>query len=152
MKNKLTFELLKNYNKAFKEQDDVYHDIAKKLQLSDCAFWIFYMLRFCETSITQKELCDMQCIPKQTVNSALKKLEKEGYLTLNCEKNKRNKYIHLTAKGLAFAQANIDSVINLEVDSLDSLTKNEQQNFLRLYQKYTYALQANVKNYIRKDQ
>lgn len=151
MKKQLTYELLKNYNKAFKEQDDVYHDIAKKLQISDCAFWIFYMLRFCENPITQKELCDMQSIPKQTVNSALKKLEREGYLSLDCEGNKRNKYIHLTPKGLAFARANIDSVIELEVKALAAFTESEQQDFIRLYQKYTYALQENVKNYIRKE-
>ena len=72
-------EYLSRLNNLFKENDEIYRNAAKRVGLPDCAFWIFYILR--EDSIkkegnilTQSEICSTMYLPKQTVNSAMKKL------------------------------------------------------------------------------
>ncbi|MCD8016022.1 MAG: MarR family transcriptional regulator, partial [Lachnospiraceae bacterium] len=70
------------YNQISRECDRIYHLAALRLGISDCAFWLFYVLSDADRLYTQSEICDSSFMSRQTVNSALKKLEKDGYLTL----------------------------------------------------------------------
>lgn len=58
---------------------------------SDTAFWILYLLCKEERTYTQNDLADELCIAKQTVNSAIAKLVKEGYVELIPSKGLRRK-------------------------------------------------------------
>ena len=66
------------YNQLLKECDTIYHTAAVNSGLSDCAFWILYTVQDTEHIYTQSEICDNSSLPRQTVNSALKKLEKDA--------------------------------------------------------------------------
>ena len=70
--------MLLEYNKETKRLDDLYRCAAKQCGISECAFWILYTLRAEERQFTQAEICEFLIEPKQTVRSALKKLEAEG--------------------------------------------------------------------------
>lgn len=131
---------LDEYNKIFKQNDEIYRNAAKELGLSDCAFWILYAVRSAEEVLTQSDLCYSQYQPKQTVNSALKKLEKEGYLVLKCMDNRRSKQIYLTEKGIRLSENTVDKVILAEVEALSALSLAEQEEFLKLFRKYTECL------------
>lgn len=131
---------LDEYNRIFKQNDEIYRDAAKELGLSDCAFWILYAVRSAEEVLTQSDLCYSQYQPKQTVNSALKKLEKEGYLVLKCTDNRRSKQIYLTEKGIRLSENTVDKVILAEVEALSALSLAEQEEFLKLFRKYTECL------------
>ena len=78
-----SFRALLAYNWETKLLDDVYRSAVKKCGLPECAFWILYTLRMEPDSFTQARICEFLREPKQTVNSALKKLEAGGYLTLS---------------------------------------------------------------------
>jgi len=133
-------------NSIFKENDEIYRCAAKTAGLSDCAFWILYSLREDGNSgLTQSELCHTIYLPKQTINSALKKLEGSGYLELTSADDHRSKQIRLTEKGIALADKTVDRVIGLEHNALSGLSRDEQQTFLKLFQKYTDLLKENMK-------
>lgn len=138
-------EYLSKLNSLFKENDEIYRNAAKNLGLPDCTFWILYTLR--ETTLrkeghilTQSEICSAMFLPKQTVNSAMKKLEKDGYIQLLNANSRRSKQVSLTQKGLELAQKTVDRVITLETDALAALSPDEKENFLRLYNKYNALL------------
>lgn len=138
-------DTLFQYNEIIKENDDIYRHLAKSFGMPECTFWILYSLRANPDPLTQSELCRLLYEPKQTIHSALKKLENEGYLVLTQGGDRRSKVITLTAKGEALASGTIDAVISAEEQALFSLNESEQNLFLHLFHKYTDALKKQIK-------
>ena len=64
---------LRTYNRLFKENDELYHEIARCFGLSDCALWILYTIREEEQALTQSDICESLFLPRQTIHSAIKK-------------------------------------------------------------------------------
>jgi len=89
---------LREYNRIYKEVNDIYRDAASKFGLSNSVFDILYTICEVGEGCLQKDVCDATFIPKQTVNSAIRKLEQEGYLTLSNGKG-HSKHILLTESG-----------------------------------------------------
>lgn len=139
-----TNNCLSKFNNIIKESDEIYRNAAKLVGLSDCAFWILYALRTDENPLTQKEICYATYQPKQTVNSALKKLEADGYVELFSADDRRSKQVRLTKRGLSLAQRTVDKVILQEQNALSELSPEEQDAFLQLFRKYTDLLNANI--------
>ncbi len=135
---------LYEYNSIIKENDELYRGVARTLGLPDCAFWILYALRESAQVLTQSEICNAMYQPKQTVNSALKKLEADGYIVLMEMNDRRSKQIDLTKKGELLAQKTVDRVIAVEAQALDGLTVQEQEDFIRLFRKYTDLLKNSI--------
>lgn len=140
MMSKRLFE----YNSIIKEHEDIYRQIARQFGFSECTLWILYSLREDTSCPTQRELCSALSQPKQTINSALKKLEADGYLKLCSGDDRRSKQIRLTEKGEALASETIDKVIALENQTFDTFTEEEQEQFLHLFRKYTDNLKNNL--------
>ena len=128
--------MLLEYNKETKRLDDLYRCAAKQCGISECAFWILYTLRAEERQFTQAEICEFLIEPKQTVNSALKKLEAEGYLTLSAGADQRSKRVCLTEKGERFVKAHIDRVPEAEAAALGAMTAAERDALIRLTGRY----------------
>ena len=120
--------MLLEYNRETKRLDDLYRCAAKQCGISECAFWILYTLRAEERQFTQAEICEFLIEPKQTVHSALKKLEEEGIIHReNNPRDKRNKLVKLTVpKGKAYADALMREMEQAEVDAFLSLTPAQQ--------------------------
>lgn len=135
---------LSEYNSIIKENEEIYHKIARKFGLSDCAFWILYMMCEEEGTLTQTGICDVLYQPKQTVNSALKKLENDGYIELETMAGRRSKQINFTEKGSKFVDETVGKVITNEQKALLSLTLEEQEMFIGLFHKYTNLLKNNI--------
>lgn len=134
-------DILIRYNRIFKDTDKIYHNFAKSYGLSDCAFWILYLLRETDTQYTQAEICNMLSLPRQTVNSALKNLQSEGYISLTpAENNKKSKILVLTEKGEVLAKNSADIVLKAEIKVLRQFSENELQLFLSLSEKYAVLL------------
>ena len=90
-------------NEAWKENANIYRQMAKQMNLTDMAMWALYTLRVEPGEMTQSRMCEFLHEPKQTINSALKKMEADGLITLQSGSNRRTKTIHLTAAGEALA-------------------------------------------------
>lgn len=141
METQYLHDFLIRYNRIFKDTDKIYHNFAKSYGLSDCAFWILYLLRETDTQYTQAEICNMLSLPRQTVNSALKNLQSEGYISLTpVENNKKSKILVLTEKGEVLAKNSADMVLKAEIKVLRQFSENELQLFLSLSEKYAVLL------------
>ena len=121
-----SFRALLAYNWETKLLDDVYRSAVKKCGLPECAFWILYTLRMEPDSFTQARICEFLREPKQTVNSALKKLEAGGYLTLSPGADQRSKPVRLTDSGLPEAEA----------EALRRMTPEECERFIQLMARF----------------
>ena len=123
-------------NEIMKETDDLYRNLAKKFKMSDCMIWILYILREDDRSVTQSDICNMMYMPKQTVNSSLKKMEAEGYIELLNINDKRSKQVCLTEKGVDLANNTVYIIISKENNALSKMDKEEQALFINLFKKY----------------
>ena len=130
------YRRLREYNDSLKAIDDTYRAAARRFRLPECAFWILYTLRVEEKPFTQAEICEFLIEPKQTVNSALKKLEAEGYLTLSAGADQRSKRVCLTEKGERFVKAHVDRVPEAEAAALGAMTAAERDALIRLTGRY----------------
>lgn len=147
METQYLHDILIRYNRIFKDTDKIYHNFAKSYGLSDCAFWILYLLRETDTQYTQAEICNMLSLPRQTVNSALKNLQSEGYISLTpVENNKKSKILVLTEKGEGLAKNSADMVLKAEIKVLRQFSENELQLFLSLSEKYAVLLRREYEN------
>lgn len=146
MKHTNTDRELSELNRITKETDEVYRKAAKALQLSDCAFWILYALRDADEMLTQRDICVMLFQPKQTVNSALKKLEANGYLSLSHTVNQKSKTVQLTERGRALVAQTIDRVREREQRALQELTDTERQTFLQLFRKFNTQFKEHMQS------
>ena len=84
-----------------------------------------------ERQFTQAEICEFLIEPKQTVHSALKKLEAEGYLARTSSADLRSKHVALTEKGEQFARTWIDRVPEAETAALGAMPEEECAAFVR---------------------
>ena len=89
--------------RLYKEDDGLYHRLAKHFGLSDSAFWIVYTLEAARRSLTQAEMSGYLNLSKQTINSGIKSLEQAGYIRPTGGPG-RKKYLELTQAGQALAE------------------------------------------------
>lgn len=141
---------LREFNAVYKETDAIYSEFAKMSGLSDCAFWLMYSICEANGECTQKEICGQWTMSKQTVNSALKGLEKNGYITLkSSETDKRSKYITLTEKGAEFARENIDIVFELEQLALQKMSDADRIALIENNRKYQELFRAEMERLLK---
>lgn len=108
---------LREYNRLYKEFNELYHHIAKRLGLSDSAFDILYAVYTLEEGCRQSEIASYSCCSKTTINSAVKKLEKEGILRVE-RKGARESRVFLTPAGRALVDDKIAKVVAAEQRAL----------------------------------
>lgn len=140
---------LATFNRIYKELDVVYHNYAKSFGLSDAAFWILYSVTERDGEFTQRDLCDDWSFAPQTINSALKDLQRRNVIVLEkaCG-NKKNKLIKLTDDGLALTKKVVLPLMEAECDGFDSLKQKESDLMLLLLQKYASALVDKINSVI----
>ena len=119
------------YNSLWKEQNEIYSAAARSFGLSDSAMWILYFLRLNNGTCQQKELASSLSQPKQTTNSAVKQLERGGYVTL-------------TPKGSGLAVSTSDHVIDAERETWGDFTEEEQDSLIELLSKYNKRLKTRM--------
>lgn len=123
---------------ASKEVDDLYHMLALKFNLSDSAMWILCTMREANRELTQSEIAQEMSMSRQTVNSAIKNLEKQGYLRLEAVSgDRRNKTLSFTEEGEAFVKRTVDQVLSLEHQVFENLEVEEQEKITQILRKYT---------------
>lgn len=140
-----TLKHLKMYNQIYKEADIVYHKYAKSCGLSDMGFWILYSMAESDEYFTQRSFCGEWFCAPQSVNSALKDLEKKDIIFLEAVSgNKKNKLIKPTENGKKFVEKHILPLIKAECKSFETLPEKECELMLCTQKKYVSELKENV--------
>ena len=133
-------------NKLYKRNNELCRNIAVAVNLSETTLWILYFLRY-DGVHTQRDLCNVSFQPRQTVNSAIKKLESEGYITLSfLDTNRKNKIVTLTETGEELARRTADRILEAEERTFSALTEAEIEQLLTLYNKYLTTLETEIEN------
>ena len=99
-------EELREFNKIYKEFDDLWHETALHIGLSDSAFDILYSVYCLGDGCLQRDICALSFGRKQTINSAIQKLVKEGLLRMKQGKG-REMHIYLTEAGNTFVRQKV---------------------------------------------
>lgn len=124
--------------------DSAYHEAALKLHLTDCEMDILYVLTLHAPGCPQSALYKESCRSKSTVNSAIRKMEKEQILYLTPGEG-RNTCVFLTEKGKKLQEETVYRMIQIENTIYDSWTKEEQDMFMRLTRDFAQKLSMAVK-------
>lgn len=121
------------------EINALYHEAAVKTGVSDSVQNILYVI--CEKGdcCLQSEISRLTGISRQTINSAIHKLEKEGIIRLEQGKG-RNTIVCLTGEGKDYARRKIYPLFEIENKIWADWTEEEQQQYLLLTQKYRDGL------------
>lgn len=136
-------EQLQRFNYMVGEIDRLYHEAALKLGLTDSAMSVLYTLRGEGKACLLSDICRLAGVSKQTVNSALRRLEKDGMIRLKAV-NGKQKSAELTEKGEQLANATVSKLICAENRIFDSWTEHERSEYLRLTHIYCDQLKKEI--------
>lgn len=121
------------------EINSFYHEAAVKMGVSDSVMNILYVI--CEKGdrCLQSEISRLTGISRQTINSAIRKLEKDGIVYLE-QGQGRNTIVCLTEQGKTYAAEKIYPLFEIENKIWNEWTAEEQQQYLALTRKYRDGL------------
>lgn len=131
-------EEMKHINYLTTEIDEAYHEAALKLGLSDSTMLVLYTVCNHGESCLVNDIIRLSGISKQTLNSALRKLENEDVIYLEAVGGKK-KQVCLTDKGKTLVKGTVLRVIEIENAIFDSWTERE------LTRKYLLDFKEKVK-------
>lgn len=126
------------------EINSIYHEAAVKMGISDSVFNILYVL--CEEGdcCLQSDVFKLTGISRQTINSAIRKLEKDEIVYLKRGQG-RNTIICLTEKGKEFSAEKIYPLFEIENEIWGEWTNDEKQQYISLTKKYRDSLKKRIK-------
>ena len=81
---------------------------------------------------------------KQTLNSAVRKLEAEEVVYLKAADGKK-KYVCLTEKGKILSEKTVLKIIEIENEILESWTEEEREIYVMLAEKYLKSFREKIK-------
>ena len=131
---------MKEYNEIISTICNLYHEAAVKLKLSDSEMDILYGLCSHGQGCYQSTLYKETGMTKSTINSALKKMERDEILYLTPGQG-RNTCVHLTEKGQQLAERTVYKVFEIENAVYESWTEEEQRIFLHLNRDYAEKME-----------
>lgn len=127
------------FDMNIKAIDEAYGRAAKRCHLSSSSFDILYTLYAYGDGCTQKELCERCYDGKQTVNSAVHKMQRDGLLRISAGTG-RNTHVHLTEAGRAYAVRAIAPILEAEHAVLESFDEDGRELLSHVMDTYTRRL------------
>ena len=138
---------MRRCNRLYKEMEDLYREADRWAGLSDSAFVILYNLLDMGDGCLQRDICAAAFISKQTVNSSIRALERQGLIRLQPGRG-REAHLYLTERGRALAEEKILPVMEAENQSLAELGEDAaglialQQRHLEIFRRRIRTLTA----------
>ena len=128
-----------DYTHLAGEINGLYHEMAVRMGISDSVMNILYVI--CEKGdrCLQSEISKLTGMSRQTINSAIRKLEKDGIVYLMPGQG-RNTVVCLTEHGQAFSAEKMGPIFSVERQVWGEWTAEEQRQYLALTQRYRDAL------------
>lgn len=128
-------DMMYRVNCLASDLDALYHQAALKLGLSDSVMFVLYLVYERNGKCPLNTICKETSISKQTINSAIRKLEGEGVIYLE-QTGGRAKTVCLTEKGREYAESTVARLFHAERSAFDGWTAKEIEQYLRLMEKY----------------
>lgn len=125
------------------EMDALYHQAALRLGLTDSAMLVLYHLYDSNGSCLLSDIYKQSGVSKQTVNSAIRNLEKDGIIRLE-QKNGKMKIVHLTENGKKYVDKTVAYVFKAESAAYSTWTENEIEIYTHLMEKYVESFREQI--------
>lgn len=134
---------MKCLNYLMSEIEEVYHNMAVRLGVSDAEMDVLYTLCVLGDRCPLSDVARLSGSSRQTIHSAVKKLTRDGFICLQA-KNGREKLVCLTKKGEILTEKTAQRIIGIENEIFDNWKKEEREQYLYLLQKYLNDLKRRV--------
>ena len=125
---------LGRYNQLCRGYDNIYRQAALEAGISFVPYYILLMLCSADQPQTQSDIQKNSFYPKQTINSAVMRLQDLGYLELVPQG--RRKILTLTDAGKAFCSQRVLPVLSAEEESFLELSPQEQEQLVFTTEKH----------------
>ena len=102
------------------KQTELYGEWAKRHGMNYNTMMILYALDRAGAQ-TQKEIAEGWMIPKQTVNTVVKDLERQGYLRFENGRNQKEKSICFTPAGKLFVEGHMRELYEIEERTMTAM-------------------------------
>ena len=139
-------EKVKYLNNMLCEIDKLYQTLLLSKNLSDSEYVVLFAITELGEGCLQKDISENSYINKKTINSTIKKLEKNGIITLKAGKYP-NMHIYLTGEGRKYIEEKIYPIIEIENKVLDSMPDDEFRNLVINYSKYIKVFKEQVEKF-----
>lgn len=126
---------IKRLNHLLGELEGAYHDASLLLGMSDSVSQILYTVCVSGGGCPLHAICRQCGLSKQTVNSAVRKLEQEGIIYLEAMDG-RAKRVCLTEAGKIYAAGTAREIIRMENEILDSWAPEDVEQYMALTKRF----------------
>lgn len=134
---------LREYNRLYKEIENLYYEISVKTGISTSAFWVMYTIVELGDGCLQKDIAERYSFSRQTISSSVRSLEKKGYIVLKHGKG-RNMHLIITPEGNEFVRKQIVPLMETENKVFERMPIGESRELLRLSRKYNEIFKEQV--------
>ena len=116
-----------DFGRSLYNVDSFYDEFAKKSNVSSALLWVLYALNDGK-SHTQVDIASEWKLPKTTVNTVIKDIQKDGYVELVPIKGKRREMsIVLTPAGKEYADTLLADIYKKEAAVFKALSADERE-------------------------
>lgn len=144
-------EISRELERLNQYQNDLYHEYASHIGLSDTVFWILYLVYGEEEMFTQNQIADLWHMPRQSINSAAASLVKRGFLRLEkLPLARNNKGLCLTEAGKAFCERMIRPFYLLEERVIEAIPEEEREMYLKISRKWNGLFAEEIQAAVKK--
>lgn len=96
---------------------------------------------------TQKQISEEWLIPKQTVNTVIKDLEKKGYVNISQGRNQKEKLISFTEEGIKETDKIFKDLTDLESHILEKIGEKNCEIIINSMKLFEETFEKEVKKY-----
>ena len=129
----------KRFDEVFLKMDRGYERYAKSFGMNYSSLALFQFI-WEKQPCTQKYICEITMLPKQTVNSIVMSFVRQGYLQmLELPDDRRHKALSLSDAGTEFANRILPKIKAAENQSIAQFSEEERRQFLSLLEKFSSA-------------
>lgn len=143
----MNFEIsdkVKYLNSMLCEIDNMYQSLLLNKGLSDSEYVVLFSILELGEGCLQKDIANNGYINKKTTNSTIKKLEKNGLITLKAGKYP-NMPIYLTEEGKKYIEEHIIPIVDIQTNVMESVPDSDFENLVKTYSKYIRIFKDAIK-------
>ena len=119
-------EELKLMIQQINELTSLYHSAVSRYRISDNEFWLWYILILTNGEHSQQDICADWFLTKQTINTIVGHMVREGYAIQRAVPGSRNrKYIYLTEAGRKYGEQVVLPIARAEQRALRRVQTTE---------------------------
>lgn len=135
--------IVRKINSLSNELDALYHRASRILGVSDSTMIILYALYENGGSCPLYDIYGESGISKQTVNSAIRKLEAEGIVVSEQDGGKK-KRIRITDEGKKLINSTVVPLLTAECNAFKDWSEEEFKQYITLNERYNEAFRKQI--------